>query len=354
MVATLSFINMPDSSCPSLSANLTAAPPAPAAHDAAVGHGSIWTYSGETGPENWAKLSDDFKACGEGKRQSPINVKRVDAKSDVKLDLKLSMFSDMGQLLDNDFKNLVSATNNGHAVGVADASGFFTYQNVDYKLLQFNFHTPSEHRLDDTLYKAEVHLVHQSAAGKYLVVGFLIDEDLNSPAYWGSDILTKFPTSAEDSPKGALTLDYRALLQVRSRVALSMENQRGWREGSSVWKTGENRMATNFHSTMPQGLLGSGASSPYWTYSGSFTTPPCTEEVTWLISQNVCTHARTHARTLEHTHARAHTHTHTYTSPGWFPQMYTEGDCNGGPGGRVGETRKGNEGGVVHDDLGSR
>ena len=149
MVATLSFINMPDSSCPSLSANLTAAPPAPAAHDAAVGHGSIWTYSGETGPENWAKLSDDFKACGEGKRQSPINVKRVDAKSDVKLDLKLSMFSDMGQLLDNDFKNLVSATNNGHAVGVADASGFFTYQNVDYKLLQFNFHTPSEHRLDE-------------------------------------------------------------------------------------------------------------------------------------------------------------------------------------------------------------
>ena len=49
-------------------------------------------------------------------------------------------------------------------MGVADASGFFTYQNVDYKLLQFHFHTPSEHRLDDALSKAEVHLVHQSAA----------------------------------------------------------------------------------------------------------------------------------------------------------------------------------------------
>jgi len=30
--------------------------------------------------------------------------------------------------------------------------------------------------------------VHQSASGKYLVVGFLVDEDVTSPAFWGPDV----------------------------------------------------------------------------------------------------------------------------------------------------------------------
>lgn len=145
-------------------------------------------------------------------------------------------------------------------MGVAEASGFLTYQNVDYKLLQFHFHTPSEHRLDDALSKGEVHLVHQSAAGKYLVVAFLIEEDVSSPAYWGPDILDKFPKTAEDSPRGALTLAYKALLQ---------------------------------------GLLGGQAASPYWAYSGSFTTPPCTEEVTWIVSQKMAKMSSEHIKALQ-------------------------------------------------------
>jgi carbonic anhydrase len=34
------------------------------------------------------------------------------------------------------------------------------------------------------------------------------------------------------------------------------------------------------------GLLGEGQVA-YWTYSGSFTTPPCTEEVTFVILKKI-------------------------------------------------------------------
>jgi len=44
------------------------------------------------------------------------------------LSLSLSMFSDMGKVLVNDFQNVVSLTHNGHAVGVSGIGGYFTYQ----------------------------------------------------------------------------------------------------------------------------------------------------------------------------------------------------------------------------------
>mmetsp|Transcript_48812 Transcript_48812/g.71562 ORF Transcript_48812/g.71562 Transcript_48812/m.71562 type:complete len:193 (-) Transcript_48812:23-601(-) len=170
------------------------------------------------------------------------------------------MFSDMGKVLVNDFQNVVSLTHNGHAVGVSGIGGYFTYQNTDYRLLQFHLHTPSEHRIDDKLYKAEVHFVHQSASGKYLVVGFLVDEDVTSPAFWGPDMLEKFPKNQGESPVGAAKLPYTDLLT---------------------------------------GLLGGTAASPYWTYSGSFTTPPCTEEVTWLVNKKIAKMSTSHLAKLQ-------------------------------------------------------
>ena len=38
-------------------------------------HNNIhWGYSGSIGPENWACLSNEFRTCGEGTEQSPINI----------------------------------------------------------------------------------------------------------------------------------------------------------------------------------------------------------------------------------------------------------------------------------------
>jgi len=32
---------------------------------------SLWTYEGSGAPENWGKLSDEFKVCENGFNQSP-------------------------------------------------------------------------------------------------------------------------------------------------------------------------------------------------------------------------------------------------------------------------------------------
>src|SRR5262245_1086454 len=34
-----------------------------------------WGYSGSAGPTHWATLEEDFKTCGAGKRQSPIDIR---------------------------------------------------------------------------------------------------------------------------------------------------------------------------------------------------------------------------------------------------------------------------------------
>lgn len=33
-----------------------------------------WSYSGDTGPEYWGKLSPEFSICSTGKNPSPINL----------------------------------------------------------------------------------------------------------------------------------------------------------------------------------------------------------------------------------------------------------------------------------------
>ena len=41
--------------------------------------GAHWEYEGEHGPANWASMEPNFKTCGMGKRQSPVNIETRDA-----------------------------------------------------------------------------------------------------------------------------------------------------------------------------------------------------------------------------------------------------------------------------------
>jgi carbonic anhydrase len=55
---------------------------------------------------------------------------------------------------------------------VADENG-----DVNYKLLQFHYHAPSEHELNGRRFPLEMHLVHRvNGTGPYLVVGVFVEE----------------------------------------------------------------------------------------------------------------------------------------------------------------------------------
>ena len=49
-----------------------------------------------------------------------------------------------------------------------------THKGTEYTLLQMHFHSPAEHTVGGGYADAEVHYVHKSAGGQYLVVGVMM------------------------------------------------------------------------------------------------------------------------------------------------------------------------------------
>lgn len=109
---------------------------------------------------------------------------------------------------------------------------------------QFHWHVPSEHSVDGKLQSAEIHFVHESAAGGLAVLGimFKLDESAN----------------AADSPfvKSLIAARASALEGEDKKIDLTFLN--GWTDSKKIWR-----------------------------YAGSLTTPPCTEGLTWTVIQDV-------------------------------------------------------------------
>jgi len=183
-----------------------------------------WTYSGEHGPEHWGELSKTFAACSEGKSQSPIDI--VDP---IDEDLDPIGLSYRG--------STTTVVNNGHTLQVNVGPGnSLAIDGQIFELIQFHFHSPSEHRIQGKPFAAEAHFVHQNDRGDLAVVAVLFREGSQSPgiATIGASAFAKAGTSKPlDTPIADLEI-------------------------------------------VPEGRA-------HYRYSGSLTTPPCTEGVLWLI-----------------------------------------------------------------------
>ncbi|WP_309715260.1 carbonic anhydrase family protein [Armatimonas sp.] len=188
--------------------------------------GTHWTYEGEEGPRHWAELAPDFAPCSDGHIQSPI-------------DLIKPTLTDLTNLKFFYQPSRLNAVNNGHTIQQTyDAGSYIELDGVRYDLLQFHFHSPSEHTINGHYAEAEVHLVHKSADGKLAVVGIMIE-------------------------KGAENAAIKVISDRYSDLALS-----GPIVASSV--------TLNATALLPTG-------QKTFRYEGSLTTPPCTEGVKWNV-----------------------------------------------------------------------
>ena len=197
----------------------------PSSARAAAAHAAIhWGYEGAGAPENWGRLSPEYTLCGTGQRQSPIDIRdgiRVDLEP-IQFDYRPSRFR---------------VVDNGHTVQVSLAGGSLSLLGKSYQLIQFHFHRPSEEMVDGKAFDMVAHLVHRSDDGKLAVLAVLLERGDENPfiqTVWNNLPLEK---NMEVAPP-SLTLDPLQLLP-------------------------ENRN--------------------YYTYMGSLTTPPCSEDVLWLV-----------------------------------------------------------------------
>ena len=201
---------------------------AAAAHGSTAAHADAhWSYEGDTGPANWAKLKPEFNVCAIGQRQSPIPI-----------DDSATLQGPAEPIGFNYRPSEGSVVNNGHTIQVDVAPGnSIAVRSGNFDLLQFHFHHPSEEQVNGQRFPMVAHLVHKSAEGQLAVVAVLLTTGEANPAI---DTVWKYlPVDTGDRvklPPGVLNLP-----------DLLPKDQR------------------------------------YYQFMGSLTTPPCTEGVLWMV-----------------------------------------------------------------------
>ena len=187
-----------------------------------------WGYAGLGAPENWAKLKPGFAACDSGKRQSPIDIR-----GGVKVDLEPIRF---------DYRNTqfrVIDTGKTLQVDVAEGSSI-TITGRNYPLSHILFHRPAEERINGKGFDMAMHLVHKDFDNSTAIVAVLLERGSEHPVVQTLWNYIPLEVGMENAPPN-VSIDLSRLLPERRE---------------------------------------------YFTYMGSLTTPPCTENVLWMIMKN--------------------------------------------------------------------
>lgn len=126
-----------------------------------------WSYFGDTGPQAWGNLSKAYDTCQAGQNQSPINFK-----SDALVGTTSLEGFDVYYR-----KTILKMLNDGHVLKVEVPLGSYIMLNQQrYELIDYVFHTPSEHQVDGFSYPMELQLKHRNGDGQYVMISVLFQE----------------------------------------------------------------------------------------------------------------------------------------------------------------------------------
>jgi carbonic anhydrase len=190
-----------------------------------------WDYGDALGPSHWGDLKPEFAACKDGHHQSPIDIRNPKQAALPPIDFEYK-------------PSPLHIIDNGHTIMVNYSSGsFISIGEKKYALKQFHFHRPSEEKINGKGFDMTVHLVHADEDGKLAVVAVLLQEGEDNPLV--HELWNDLPKEKEkEEVLNGVQIDVGKLLPV----------DRG-----------------------------------YYTFPGSLTTPPCSENVTWIVLKHPVT-----------------------------------------------------------------
>jgi carbonic anhydrase len=222
---------------------LTPAPPPPVVAAAPVAHqlpkkavplpgaaahtlGS-WSYHGSGGPEFWGRMRPEWRLCGEGMRQSPLDF-AASAPVAVNLDpVKFDYRSTRFFITNTDLQLRIRV----------DAGMGMEVRGQRYSLEGFTLHHPAETQIDGKAADMSVHFYHRDGDGQVAVLAVQAMRGDKSNALLQT-LLNNLPLERGGSYMPDLMVDIGAFLP---------------------------------------------ASPAHFLYMGSITTPPCAEGVLWVV-----------------------------------------------------------------------
>mmetsp|Transcript_10537 Transcript_10537/g.16865 ORF Transcript_10537/g.16865 Transcript_10537/m.16865 type:complete len:187 (+) Transcript_10537:497-1057(+) len=164
-------------------------------------------------------------------------------------------------------------------VANAAACGSLVDGNVTYVLAGIHFHAPSENTRDGHAFPVEMHMVHQAADGALAVLGVLFENTANA---------------TDANPEMSKMMDR----MTSTSGSIDVDTSRLFDSGSGFWR-----------------------------WSGSLTTPPCSEDVLWSLSKTVQKITAAHTEAFK-THLGSYPGTARPTQPlyGRTVQVYQPDD----------------------------
>ncbi|XP_068109615.1 carbonic anhydrase 14 isoform X2 [Hyperolius riggenbachi] len=211
--------------------------------------GASWTYTGHHGQEHW---SDSFPDCS-GKAQSPINIKT----SNVSYDDSLPPIQPVGYSMPG--STPFTLLNNGHTVQLSlPPTMRLRGLPNNYTAVQLHLHWGSEahpggseHTINKQVYPGELHIVH-----------------------YNSDRFTDI-NQAKDRMNGLAVLGI--LIAVGPSENPAYANIINNLQNISFAEQSVGVPSFSVKELLPNSL------DKYYRYSGSLTTPPCYQSVTWTV-----------------------------------------------------------------------